>query len=93
MNILNLGDIKRFARRHPLSRVPLARWQQITEAAVWLNILDVQRDFKSAEDVKGYGVFNIHGNAYRLISVIRYDRQAVIVHEVMTHSDYDRWQL
>ncbi len=91
MEILNREALFAFAKKHPLSRKPLSRWAEIAAAAFWANIIDVQRDFKTAEDVRGYAVFNIHGNAYRLISVIRYQRNQLIVHEILTHSEYDRW--
>ncbi len=92
MDIRNRQLIRDFARRHPRSRSPLGRWEDITSAAVWRNVLDVQASFPSAEDVRGWIVFNIHGNAYRLAAFIRYPQQQVIVHRIMTHSQYDRWQ-
>jgi mRNA interferase HigB len=92
MEILNREAIALFARKYSRSRNALCRWLDITGAASWKNILDVQRDFNSAEDVKGYVVFNIHGNDYRLITVIRYLKKQVFVHEVFTHPRYDRWK-
>jgi len=91
VEIINREALTVFAKRHSLSRKPLSRWVDITIAAVWTNIIDVQKDFKSAEDVKGYVVFNIHGN-YRLICVIRLDKKQVFVHEMFTHPEYDKWQ-
>jgi mRNA interferase HigB len=92
VEIINREALTVFAKRQSLSRKPLSRWIDITTAALWTSVIDVQTDFKSAEDVKGYVVFNIHGNNYRLISMIRYDKKQVIVHEMLTHSEYDRWQ-
>jgi mRNA interferase HigB len=87
MEILNKLCLRDFSRLHPRSRSPLARWLEITEAARWR---DVQADFASAEDVKGWVVFNLHGKAYRLVTVIRFPQQQVIIHQAMTHADYDR---
>ena len=38
-----------------------------------------------------YTVFNIGGNKARLITVIRYNAQQVVIHEVLTHAEYDVW--
>jgi mRNA interferase HigB len=34
-------------------------------------------------------VFNIHGNAYRLVTAIDYCRQVVFIKWLGTHADYD----
>lgn len=38
-----------------------------------------------------YTVFNIGGNKVRLITVMRYNAQQVVIHEVLTHAEYDVW--
>lgn len=38
-----------------------------------------------------FTVFNIGGNKARLIAIMRYDSQQVIVHQVLTHAEYDAW--
>ena len=38
-----------------------------------------------------FTVFNIGGNKARLIAIIRYESQQVIIHEVLTHAEYDAW--
>jgi mRNA interferase HigB len=35
-------------------------------------------------------VFNIKGNAYRLIAEIFYESQVLLVRDVLTHAEYDR---
>jgi mRNA interferase HigB len=39
-------------------------------------------------------VFNVKGNEYRLLTNVNYDRQAVLVLELLTHAEYDkeRWK-
>ncbi|HEY9868958.1 MAG TPA: type II toxin-antitoxin system HigB family toxin [Candidatus Obscuribacterales bacterium] len=92
MEILNKLCLRDFSRLHPRSRRALARWLEITEAARWRHMTDVQADFASAEEVKGWVIFNLHGNAYRLVTVIRFPQQQVIIHQAMTHAEYDRWK-
>ena len=90
MEILNSNAITQFAQKHPLSRKPLSRWIDICAIATWNNILDIQRHFKTAEDVKGYVVFNIHGNDYRLIARVNYKTKRVFILHILTHVEYSK---
>lgn len=38
-----------------------------------------------------YTVFNIGGNKARLITIVRYKAQQVVIHKVLTHAEYDSW--
>lgn len=38
-----------------------------------------------------FTVFNIGGNKARLIAIMRYDSQQVIIHQVLTHAEYNAW--
>ncbi len=38
-----------------------------------------------------YTVFDVGGNNYRMVVIIRYKFNKVFVQQVMTHSEYDRW--
>ena len=38
-----------------------------------------------------FTVFNIGGNKTRLITIMRYKHQQVVIHEVLTHAEYDAW--
>ena len=38
-----------------------------------------------------FTVFNIGGNKARLIAVMRYRSQQVVIHEMLTHAEYDAW--
>jgi mRNA interferase HigB len=92
MQVVNQRLIDKFTAKHALSRQPLARWMQLTKAARWKKLIDVQHTFSDAEEVKGKIVFNIHGNKFRLIAVIDYETGQVFVKDIMTHAQYDRWQ-
>ncbi len=85
MEINNLKAIRKFQIKYPDSRAALDRWVLITQASAWAKVLDIQDSFASAEDVKGWIVFNIKGNSYRLITTVAYTDTEVDVHEIMTH--------
>ena len=85
-------------RRHPQTRPWLTTWRRRTEAADWANLVEVRRDFPSADGVpvrSGQGkvvvtVFNVCGNDYRLLTFIHYHRQQVVVVDVLTHAEYSK---
>ena len=38
-----------------------------------------------------FTVFNIGGNKARLITIMRYEMQQVVIHQGLTHAEYDAW--
>ena len=55
------------------SKVALERWYQIVEEAEWHNFSDIRADFPDADYVGNqHYVFNIRGNNYRLVVVIKF---------------------
>jgi mRNA interferase HigB len=88
--VLSKRPLERFWTRHPDAKVPLKYWLQATKSATWKNFSDVRRTFGSADVYKALTIFNIGGNNYRLIVEINYKTQIVYVHEVLTHSEYDK---
>jgi mRNA interferase HigB len=70
---------------------PLKAWYTEVRKAAWRTPADVKAHYGSASLLpNGRMVFNIGGNKYRLIVMIRYDKQTVFVRFVGTHEDYDR---
>lgn len=73
------------------SKVALERWYHLTEEAEWRNLADLKRDFPSADYAGNqHYVFNIKGNRYRLVVVIKFVMGYVFVRFVGTHTEYDR---
>jgi len=50
----------------------------------------VRIDYSHAAAVGTCTVFNIKGNAYRLITKISYRQQKVLIRFVLTHKEYDK---
>ena len=73
------------------SRIALERWYDITEKAEWKNLSDIKVDFLSADYVGNqHYVFNIRGNNYRLVVVVKFTIGYVFIRWVGTHKDYDK---
>lgn len=66
-------------------------WFHEARRAAWRNSAEVKRNYGTASIVSGDRVvFNIKGNAYRLVSAIDYRRQIVFIKWLGPHRDYDR---
>ena len=91
MRISGLGIIHRFIRRHPESAKALARWIETVKMARWSTMMDIRETFGSADWVKGLVVFNIGGNKFRLIAKVEFGERLVVIINVLTHAEYDRW--
>jgi mRNA interferase HigB len=72
-------------------------WVAIVKGIRWHNSQEVRGAFKDADNVKGYVIFNIRQNRYRLVTIIHYARTTnqkrtqghVYIRSVLTHKDYD----
>jgi len=78
------------AERHRGLGGPLDAWYRIAKKAIWQNLVDVRRVFPSADAVGKFTVFNIKGNAYRLITEINYQTGRIFLRDVLTHAEYSK---
>ena len=93
MRIVSHRRLKEFFEKNGNedSRVPLERWYEITENAQWHNFAALRQDFPSADYVGNqHYVFNISGNRYRLVVVVKFIMGYVFVRWVGRHADYDK---
>lgn len=91
MRIINLMAVTEFGNNNLRARKPLRRWIDIVYAADWKSFTEVKSSFNSADYVEGYVIFDSAGKHYRLISTIRYQDSLVIVENIFTHREYDKW--
>ena len=69
----------------------LERWYELTEAAQWNSFADIKADFGSVDAVGNqHYVFNIRGNRYRLVVVVKFVMGYVFIRFVGTHDEYDK---
>jgi mRNA interferase HigB len=91
MHVISERALREFWQKHTDAKGPLRAWLGLTEKAHWQNLTDVRKTFSTADPVKGFTVFNIKGNEYRLVAAIHYNRQKLFIRYVFTHKEYDRW--
>jgi mRNA interferase HigB len=91
MRIIAQSTLNAFARKHPQTRVALARWTEITLEAEWANTSEVQMTFPKAKVLNGERVrFEISGGDYRLIAAFKFRSQICFIKFIGTHTEYDR---
>lgn len=71
------------------SAEPLKTWINVTRKAEWTNLDAVKDDLPAVDLAHRRYVFDIKGNAYRLICSIDFARHGVLVLWVGTHREYD----
>lgn len=90
-NVISEKALREFWQKHSDAPRISAIMAQAAKRAKWQNLAEVRQTSNSA-DVTGIDtIFNIKGNAYRLITAIHYNRQKVYIRHVFTHAEYDRW--
>ena len=85
------------AKQYPDAAKEIGAWAAIVKEVRWHNFLEVRNTFKDADNVKGYVIFDIRQNRYRLITVIHYAKTDkakrtqghVYIRSFLTHKEYD----
>ncbi len=91
MRIIARSTLIEYYTLNPDSRTALEEWFQKTRQAKWTCFADVRRTFGSADSVGNQRyVFNIRGNNYRLVAVVKFTIQTVYIRFVGTHPEYDK---
>ena len=95
VRIISKAAITEFSKTHKDATESLLHWHSATKRAAWKHLVDVRADFPHADAVDIFTVFNISGNKYRLVSVIKYRWQIVYIRHILTHAEYDegKWKL
>lgn len=93
MHIISHRKIKEFYELpgKENSRIALERWYDIAQQAEWHTLSDIRADFPATDYVGNQRyVFNIKGNNYRLVVVIKFTIGRIFVRFVGTHREYDK---
>jgi len=90
MHIITLRRLREFWQLHPDAEEPLRRWYGLTKKTHWKSLAETRRDFPHADLAGVCTIFNIKGNAYRLITKIYYPNEVLLIRDVLTHADYDK---
>jgi len=97
MNVIKKSTLRAFWERKgnaQAQKSPL-EWFKTCRSAQWHSFADVRRTRGDADVAKVRSgrtatIFDIGGNKWRVIALIDYRRQRMLVTHVMDHKEYDR---
>lgn len=91
MRIFTEQALRDYAESHPDVKVALQEWTTIVKQNKWTCFADVKKTFNSVDNVGNQRyVFNIKGNNYRLVVVIKFTIKFVYIRFIGTHKEYDK---
>lgn len=90
MRVISRKRLKDFWESHRDAEQPLKAWYAEVTRAQWMGPGDIKARYPSASILANDRVvFNIKGNRYRLIVIVRYKAGIVFVRFIGTHPEYD----
>lgn len=90
MRIIAKSRLMALAAAHGDCMDQVVAWHAIASKATWRNLAEVRQTFRHADSVGDKTVFNLKGNAYRLIVHIRYDTGIIYIKDLLSHAEYSR---
>lgn len=89
--IFSKGTLRQFWEKHPETEQFLKTWYETAMKSDWKSPNDVKNAYANASILKNQRVvFNIKGNAYRLIVKFNFEKQWMFVRFIGTHQEYDK---
>ena len=91
MRIFTEKTLKEYIGKHPDARVALQEWVSIVKRSEWTCFADIRQTFGNVDGVGNQRyVFNIKGNQYRLVVVVKFTIRFVYIRFIGTHDEYTR---
>lgn len=99
MRIIHAASARGWRREHPTAKYGGEWCLDAVQSGTWRNLPELRRTFPAADPVKVASgrqvfVFNISGNAYRLIAALHFNTGLVYALAFMSHAEYskNRWK-
>lgn len=91
MRVIAISTLRAFWEKHPNAQTPLRAWYALASRAQWGSPVDIKQAYRNASfTANNRVVFNVKGNDYRLVALVRYDKGLLFVRFVGTHAQYDK---
>jgi len=93
MRIIAFRTLREFYEKpaYSDSEVSLKAWYHYIKTEDWKNSNELKKQYRNASVVgDGRVVFNIKGNAHRLVVAIDYEFQVIFIRFIGTYKQYDK---
>lgn len=91
MRIIAARAIRQYYEAHPASKTALQDWSKKVRDANWSSFADIKETFNSVDYVGNqHYVFNVKGNDFRLVAVVKFIPRFVLIRFIGTHAEYDK---
>ena len=91
MQIISFKKLKEFFNQDQNAKTALQDWHKTIKKAEWENFADIKKTFNSVDCVgNGRYVFNVKGNQYRVVAIVRFSHKRVLIRWVGNHEDYNK---
>lgn len=91
MRIISKNTLNEYCAKHKEAEVALNEWYDKTKKSDWTCFADIKKTFNSVDSIGNqHYVFNIKGNDFRLVVVIKMTIKTVLIRFIGTHGEYDK---
>jgi mRNA interferase HigB len=92
MHIISKRSLRDFWTAHPAATNALLHWHTVLEHSDAGDFPTLRKVFNTVDWVKGYVVFDVGGNKYRIVTDVVFRTRTVFIKHVFTHKEYDSWK-
>ena len=90
VNVISLKGLRQQIEAHRDCESAALDWFNVARDAQWNSLQDLRLSYPSADQVGGVLIFNLRGNAYRLIVGVNYAAKTMYVKALLSHAEYTK---
>jgi mRNA interferase HigB len=90
VTVLGIDVLEKATERHADLRGTGAAWLKVARSQSWRSLAEIRRTWRDTDCVEGETIFNVKGNKYRLVALVNYEAQTIIITRLMTHAEYSK---
>ena len=94
MRVVNTDLLQTYWAKYPDTKKPLTAFLQEVVNAQWKTPNELKRSYPTASIISASKVvFNIRGNNHRLVALIQWRDEQMVINFIGTHAEYDKLNL